>query len=455
MTNGTLGAEDCLFASLDVDEVLRATIAAAREITDSAVIAFWPAHEAPPGEDAVREVARTRQPIHTPTMHVIPILYEDAVLGVLTCSGGDSEALAPFLDQAAIAIRNAKLFEDSRRRERESTASYELARQFCTRLSVEQILDEVVDGVMEALACDGAASYRWDEAKGGLVYVRGRNHDEAMVKELVLRPGQGVVGRAYAERRAVWTRDRANDPSVRYPDDVKRLFAQSARFRGYLAVPILFRDEVVGVLGAHYHDAHEFTAREVEVMSNLATLAATAIENARLYHESEVRRHAAEALAEVTRGLTQSLEPDLVNRQVLASINTLLGTSFASLVRVDRRSGDQIVVAVSSDDRALVSAGLVYPRHTGVVGRAVAERRPVFTPNALEDPQIALTPEQRTLVARSPRRATLAVPLILKDDVIGGLLVADVEGRVFDDDEVGMAQHFADQAPSRCTTRKS
>ena len=454
MTDARLDDRLDIFASLEVDDVLQAVTTAAKEITDSAVIAFSGADEGQLDEGIAAEVARTRRPIHTRAMHAVPILYQDTVLGVLTCRVGDAagadgvrhELLVSFLEQAAIAVRNAKLFEDNRRRERETTASYELARRLSTRLTVEQILDEVVDGVMDALACDGAASYRWDDTRGGLVYVRGRNHDEAMIKQMVLRAGQGVAGRAYSERRAIWSRDRANDASVQYTEDVKRLFAQSARFRGYLAVPILFRDEVVGVLGAHYHDAHEFSAREVEVIANLATLAATAIENARLYDESETRRHAAEALAEVTRGVTQSLEPDLVNRHVLASINTLLRTSFSSLVRVDRVSGDQTVVAVSSDGQAIVNAGLVYPRHTGVVGRAVAERRPVFTPNVLEDPRISLTSEQRALVARSQRRATLAVPLLLKDEVIGGLLVADVVGRVFDDDEVRLAQRFADQA---------
>ena len=439
--------------SLDVHDVVREVITAAKEITDSAVITLWAADEALGSDGLVAAAARTRQPVHTPTLHAVPIIDEAALLGVLTCGVDESpavdetnEVLIAVLAHAAIAIRNAKLFESTRRREREITASYELARRLSTRLSVEQILDKVVDGVMEALACDGAASYRWDDARGGLVYVRGRNHDEAIVKKLVLRAGQGVAGRVYAERRPIWSSDRANDPSVQYTDEIKQLFAQSARFRGYLAVPILFRDEVVGVLGAHYHEVHEFTPREVEVVSNLATLAATAIENARLYEESEARRHAAEALAEVTHGLTQSLEPDLVNGQVLASINRLLGTGFASLVRVDRISGDQIVVAVSSDGRAVVKAGLVYPRHTGVVGRAVAERRPVFSPNPLHDPQITLTPEQRPLVEQTPRRAALAVPLILKDEVIGGLLVADFEGRVFDEDEVRLAQRFADQA---------
>ena len=427
MTSATLGAGVRLFASLDVDEVLRAVIDTAAEIAPSAIVAF---------SATDREEAQSRR----------PIVHEGTVFGFLTCTGAPSESLESLLDEAAIAIRNAKLFEAARRREREITASYEIARRLSTRLGVEQILDEVVDGVIEALGCDGAASYRWDDEKGGLVYVRGRNHDEAMITRMVLKAGEGVSGRAYAERRAVWTRDRVTDAGVRYPEHVKHLFAQSARFRGYLAVPILFRDEVVGVLGAHYTDAHDFTPRELDVMANLATLAATAIENARLYDEREARRHAAEALAEVTRGLTQSLDPDEVALQILTSIKALLGTGIATLVRVDRVTGDQKIVALSSDGNAAVNVGHVYPRHTGVVGRAVAERRPVFSANPLDDPQITLTAEQRQLLEATTRKAALAVPLIVKDEVIGGLLVADAGRRLFRDDEVRLAQRFGDQA---------
>ncbi len=445
-------------SSLDVDEVLRAVIRAATEITGSSV-SIWTAEEVASTFDpeTLDEATRTRQPIRMPGLppsYGIPIVFQDSVLGVFSyCPAGPSpdgdeahELLAFLADQAAVAIRNAKLFAESRRREREMVASYDLARRLSTRLGVEQILDDVVDGVIEALGCDGAASYRWDEARGGLVYVRGRNHDEEIVRKLVMRPGQGACGRAYAERRPVWSRDWRNDPALPYSEEIRRLFARSSRFRAYLAVPILFRGEVVGVLGAHYRDVHTYTAHEVEVLGNLANLAATAIENARLHQESEARRHAAEALAEVTRGLTQSLEPDVVARRVLDSINELLGTGFSALVHVDRESGDQTVVAVSSDHEEPLRPGLVYPRHTGVVGRAVAERQPVSTPNLLADPRIVLTPETRALLERAPYRAILAVPLILKDEVVGGLSMADREGRVFRADEVRLAQAFADQA---------
>ena len=448
MTPGILAAGDRLLAmsaSLDVDDVLLTVRDAVAEIAGSAVVALWSPGE-PADDPRVAEAARTRRPFHDAGTHVVPIAYQDTLLGILTFRGDDAPGLAALLDHAAIALRNAKLFEDHRRRERETIAAYELTRRLSTRLGVEQILDGVVDGVVESLACDGAASYRWSDARGGLVYVRGRNHDEVMVQQLVLQPGQGVAGRAYEERRPVWSHDRARDASVRYTDEVNRLFATSARFRAYLAVPIVFRDEVVGVLGAHYRDPHAFTPREVDVVTNLAALAATAIENARLYEEGEARRRAAEAMAELTRGLTQSLEPEVLNRQILTSINALFGTTYASLVRVDPVTGDQTIVALSSDHPASVGAGLTYPRHTGVVGRAVRERRPVYSANVATDPRITLTPTERPAIERATRKAMLAVPLALKGEVIGGLVVADVEGRVFAEDEIRLAQRFADQA---------
>src|SRR5438477_8594710 len=117
MTNRTLDATDRLFASLDLEDVLRAVRVAATEIADSAVITLWTVDEPLPDDGVVRKVARSRQALDTSSMHAMPILYQDALLGVLTCTGGDaSEALTSLLDQAALAIRNAKLFKDSEAR---------------------------------------------------------------------------------------------------------------------------------------------------------------------------------------------------------------------------------------------------------------------------------------------------------------------------------------------------
>jgi signal transduction histidine kinase/ActR/RegA family two-component response regulator len=82
----------------------------------------------------------------------------------------------------------------------------------------------------------------------------------------------------------------------------------------------------------------------------------------------------------------------------------------------------------------------------GIVGRAVAERRPVSTPDVATDDRVLLPPEWRARVEGVRLRAMLAVPLILGDRALGALTAADELGRVFDDDSVRLAQAFADQA---------
>jgi GAF domain-containing protein len=80
------------------------------------------------------------------------------------------------------------------------------------------------------------------------------------------------------------------------------------------------------------------------------------------------------------------------------------------------------------------------------VGLAVAERRAVVSNDVLTDPRLSYTVEVRAFIEGSLIRSVLAVPLIVKDQVIGALGLVDTAGRVFSTDDVQLAQAFADQA---------
>jgi len=88
----------------------------------------------------------------------------------------------------------------------------------------------------------------------------------------------------------------------------------------------------------------------------------------------------------------------------------------------------------------------VMPSGFGVVGRAVQQRQPVATADVLTDPQIALTPELRQYVEQEQIRAVLAAPLIVQGRVIGALATGTRAGRVYDAEDIRLAQIFADQA---------
>ena len=90
--------------------------------------------------------------------------------------------------------------------------------------------------------------------------------------------------------------------------------------------------------------------------------------------------------------------------------------------------------------------GHVVPPGYGISGRVLAEGRTIASTDVLGDPHILLTPEMRANVEESKIGSFLAVPLRVRDELIGTLSVADITGRQFSDVETALLQTFADQA---------
>jgi GAF domain-containing protein len=169
----------------------------------------------------------------------------------------------------------------------------------------------------------------------------------------------------------------------------------------------------------------------------MADHAGIAIRNARLYAETECRRTTAEVLAEVGRLLSETLEPDVVGQRVADCVRALLGAHASTLYHLEPGSNRLLELASSGD---------AFPHGTGVVRGAIHARRPVVTPDLLADPGAAVSPDVGKALERSPVRAVLAMPLTIKDRVIGALAVADRTGRIFDAEAVGLTQTCADHA---------
>jgi signal transduction histidine kinase/CheY-like chemotaxis protein/uncharacterized protein YigA (DUF484 family) len=168
-------------------------------------------------------------------------------------------------------------------------------------------------------------------------------------------------------------------------------------------------------------------------------------ERTRLYRESESRRRQAESLGELGRVVSQSLELDAVVSKIVESVQALLDVKAAIVFTADPDSSDLTALVGSGDVESRFDPPVVFPKGTNVVGFAASQRRPVQSPDALDDPRFPSDSGARQRLEASPDRAILALPLIVQDRVIGALSLRDTTGRVFTDDEVRVAQAFADQ----------
>src|SRR5947208_1519907 len=231
------------------------------------------------------------------------------------------------------------------------------------------------------------------------------------------------------------------------PDPAHRELAHAMAYASYLVVPITARERTLGAISlVSAGSGRRYMAEDVPLAEDIARRAAVAIDNARLYHQSEARLRAAEAAAEIGGFLNQALDPDVVSRRIAESVRALLGLGTSLFYRVNPSTLEMTVVATSGTPIPGLEPGATLPAGSATVGLAVRERRPVTTLDLLSDPRIALTAEQRTIFEAVPFRSVLAVPLLSHERVIGVLALGDRKGRSFRQEEVLLAQGFAEQA---------
>jgi signal transduction histidine kinase/CheY-like chemotaxis protein len=242
--------------------------------------------------------------------------------------------------------------------------------------------------------------------------------------------------------------DAAHSIGERWAADVARsrepLVVDDARASA-VALPLLVRQRLVGVLLLVTRCPHRFAAAELSLLGGFGVHAAIAIDNAMLFTRADRRRRAAEALAEVTRLMSQSLDVDEVGQRIVDSVRGLFDAVSAVLYRWDTELKDLTALSLSGDWSPVLDH-IVFPAGTGITAVAVGQRRPVATADVLSDAAVTLVPSVRDRFAGSRARAQLAVPLLIRDRIIGALAIGRPAGATFDAAEVALAQAFGDQA---------
>ncbi|HUG36028.1 MAG TPA: GAF domain-containing protein, partial [Candidatus Limnocylindrales bacterium] len=253
--------------------------------------------------------------------------------------------------------------------------------------------------------------------------------------------GRGLAGAAHATRAPIFVEDIAEDPGWLNPGS-----PEARDLHAYAALPLVARGRAIGVLCILFEERRIFHDEERELMSLLADQAAVAMDNARLLQETERRRRTAEALADVARLITQSLDTAEVAARITESVRSLLGVTNTALFRFRPATNDLESLSLVGDHGPTGGQPIVYPVGSGAAGLAVQDKRSVVTSDLLNDPGIPQPPEQRARMERAHFRAIIAVPLLVQGRVVGALVLGDRVGRQFTAEEVGIVEAFADRA---------
>ena len=235
-----------------------------------------------------------------------------------------------------------------------------------------------------------------------------------------------IPGRTVIDRRTLHIHDLAAEPE----DDLLAPFARSLGVRTVLATPLLREGIPIGTIHIRRMEVRPFTEKQIKLLETFAAQAVIAIENVRLFKEldertNELTRSVGElkALGEVGQAVSSTLDLETVLTRIVSHAVQLSGTDGGAIYEYDEQSEEFLLRATDHMEEELINALRANPPRLGdgVVGRAAASREPVQVPDILEER--AYAPRMRQLLERFGFRASLAVPLLREDRIIGGLVV--------------------------------
>lgn len=272
-------------------------------------------------------------------------------------------------------------------------------------LDLDRILANLAEIIKEVIPYDLFAILLYSERQRSLSIRYSIGHRDEVVRNLAISLDEGITGAAAAARKAILVPDVRSDP--RYLNALDAV-------RTELAVPMMARGKLVGVIDAQSTRPNAYTEQDLTLLQLIATRVAVSIDNARLYRRVDRQNRTLRTLASVSQEFSSILALDELLDKIAKIVHSLIAYDAFSVLLVDaehkvlrHRFSARYDQRVNLDN---------IPIGKGITGAAAESREPVRVLDTLADP--------RYISSHPDIRSEVAVPLIVQDRVVG---VMDVE----------------------------
>jgi GAF domain-containing protein/DNA-binding response OmpR family regulator len=362
----------------------------------------------------------------------VPLLVQDRVIGVLSVrdragrafSAEEIQLVQTFADQAAVALENARLYVEATRRQRQAEELARLAQVITASLELPEVLESVARAATDLLP--DATSRIW-VLEGDRLVLRseaGTRGAPRSGRKTEFAVGEGLVGYVALTREPLAVED-----VVKHPQTVNAEWMSQEGYVSLLCIPLLIRDQLVGVLSLLTRHWHRFGTAELESLTSFGNQAAIAIENAKLLRELRARQNRLETLLELSCELSRIQPVESLLARIAEACGHLLESESVGFRLVE---GDDLVEAGTwgRGEEALLSPRLK-------LGESVSGR---------VSNDAHLIPAHREALSRRGYRSLLALPVKLGDRVVGVLSIRTRRREGFGREELTLATAFASQA---------
>ncbi len=341
--------------------------------------------------------------------------------------------------QIGAAIENAYLFSQVQLRAEEMAALNDLGRALASRLSLDQVLDEVYRGVSRLLDTTNFYIAIHDAEKNENVFLL--NVTESQIDGQITRlpAGKGITGYIIQNRASVLIKEDVlgwlNEHGIESVGEPAK---------SWLGVPILLGDQILGALAVqNYTTPYAYDEHDQYLLSAIGNQASIAIQNARLFEAEQHRREIADALSEMAKLVSATLDITQIANILLDQVAKLI-TYRSACIQSIKQGKRSVIGGRGIDLNATTTEGAALlwrpVAEDPLISKIVASRQPIVIPDTYQDPNWTVTTDTQHV------RSWIGCPLLAGEEVLGILTLDSDKPDAYNEELGRLVSAFAAQA---------
>jgi GAF domain-containing protein len=437
----------CAYSSGLSPEYVNETEHHHRELRGSHILSFSePIHVLDAQSDLVSEdmwEATIKEGIHT--FAVLPLTSKGRGVGALAIYRDAIKAFEPevlalaqsFANQAAVAIENARIYEEERKRIAQLELIGETTQKIASILDLDELLLQVARMIGDTFGYYQTSILLVEAGSDELVLRASVGPlGEALIDRLRLKISrEGITGWVAHSGEPLLVNDTSREPR-HYPVE------GSQRTGSELAVPIKLKGEVIGVLDVQAVELDAFSQDDVFILQALANQLAIAIENARLYQQTDeklqTRVKELSTLYTIAEMMNRSLDLDAVLQLALDSAIEVAGMDLGGILLLDPSTNDLFLRAHQGGSPEFIQAVSHIRADEGLMP-------PMLKSVLVVDDRSKLTKDCRVAIEREGLQSVVSIPVKAKESLLGVMVVASRSPRTFASQELELLATFGNQ----------
>jgi signal transduction protein with GAF and PtsI domain len=331
----------------------------------------------------------------------------------------------------------AQLEKALREKTREVDTLHRITESISNTLDLEAVLKHIVDMVVEVTNADACLLYLLSDTRDELILRASKNPHPKLIGRITIGLGEGITGWVARERtRVIIPSNASDDPRFKFfhnlPED---------RYQAFISVPVMAKQEAVGVINAQHKRARRYREDEIALLSTIANQVGGAIENARLYEQMKRKVMQLDTLSQVSATVSSNRLIDDVLQLIVTMTAQMMGSTICSIMLLDESSNELRIGATQSLSEQYRRKPNVKVGQS-ISGRAVQERRPIIVADVTREQDFMY----RDLAQREGLCSLLCVPMMVRERAIGVINSYTSKPHVFTTEDVKLLQAIGNQA---------